>query len=114
MKTDTMTAEQLATYQELTQELRCVVCQNQTIADSSAPIAQDLRNQVAQMLTEQSADKTQILQFMVERYGDAILYTPPVQGNTILLWVGPALLLITGVVMLWQFVRQQSKEPMDD
>ncbi len=114
MKTDSMNAEQLATYQELTQELRCVVCQNQTIADSNAPIAQDLRNQVAQMITEQSADKAQILQFMVDRYGDAVLYTPPMQANTYLLWLGPALLLLGGLYMLWQFLKQQAKEPIDD
>jgi len=83
----------------LAAELRCLVCQNQTIADSSAPLAEDLRNQVREKMRQGSSD-SQIIDFMVERYGDFVLYRPPVKATTLLLWFGPLLLLAAGFVVL--------------
>ncbi|MCH2219517.1 MAG: cytochrome c-type biogenesis protein CcmH [Dechloromonas sp.] len=71
---------------KLSEELRCLVCQNQNIADSNAELAQDLRREIRGMIKEGKSDK-EIIDFMVARYGDFVLYRPPVQGNTLLLWV---------------------------
>lgn len=84
---------------ELSNELRCLVCQNQTIADSHAELAIDLKNQVRAKLAEGMSDKD-VIAFMVQRYGDFVLYRPPVKGSTWLLWFGPFLLLIGGIVVL--------------
>ncbi len=80
--------------QKLSEELRCLVCQNQNIADSNAELAQDLRREVRGMIKAGKSDK-EIIDFMVTRYGDFVLYRPPVQGNTLLLWGGPLVLLIS-------------------
>ena len=72
----------------LSEELRCLVCQNQNIADSNAELAQDLRREIRGMIKDGKSDK-EIIDFMVTRYGDFVLYRPPVQGNTLLLWGGP-------------------------
>ncbi|MBX9902810.1 MAG: cytochrome c-type biogenesis protein CcmH [Burkholderiales bacterium] len=85
----------------LSAELRCMVCQNQTIADSNAPLAVDLRSQVREKLTS-GMSEGDIIDFMVARYGDFVLYRPPVKATTVLLWFGPPLLLIAG---LWLFAR---------
>jgi len=85
----------------LSAELRCLVCQNQTIADSNAPLAVDLKNQVREKLASGMSD-SDIIDFMVARYGDFVLYRPPVKATTTLLWFGPPLLLLVG---LWLFVR---------
>ena len=74
-------------------ELRCLVCQNQTISDSNAGLAVDLKNQVRDMLRRGMSER-QIKDFMVERYGDFVLYDPPVKGTTMVLWIGPLLMLI--------------------
>lgn len=79
-------------YQQLTYELRCPKCQNQNLADSNSQISIDLRAEVVRLLKEGKTD-TEIKQFMVERYGDFVLYKPPVQGNTFLLWWGPVVIL---------------------
>jgi cytochrome c-type biogenesis protein CcmH len=79
----------------LSEELRCLVCQNQTIADSHAELAVDLRNQVREKLQQGMSDQ-QVIDYMVERYGDFVLYRPPVKGSTWLLWFGPILLLVGG------------------
>ena len=84
---------------DLSNELRCLVCQNQTIADSHAELAIDLKNQVRAKLAEGMSDKD-VIDFMVQRYGDFVLYRPPVKGSTWLLWFGPFLLLIGGVIVL--------------
>jgi cytochrome c-type biogenesis protein CcmH len=84
---------------DLSTELRCLVCQNQTIADSHAELAIDLKNQVREKLSEGMSDKD-VIAFMVQRYGDFVLYRPPVKGTTWLLWFGPFLLLIGGLVVL--------------
>lgn len=85
----------------LAEELRCLVCQNQTIADSHAPLAVDLRNQVREKLSAGMSER-EIIDYMVARYGDFVLYRPPVKATTMLLWFGPPLLLLLG---LWLFAR---------
>ncbi len=89
-------------------ELRCLVCQNQTIADSNAGLAVDLRDQVRQMLRDGKSEQ-QILDFMTQRYGDFVLYRPPVKGSTALLWFGPPALLVTGALALWLVLRKRSR-----
>jgi cytochrome c-type biogenesis protein CcmH len=93
-------------------ELRCLVCQNQTIADSHADLAQDLRRQVREMIQQGRSD-AEILEFMTARYGDFVLYRPPVKGTTLLLWFGPVLLLGGGFVVLMIVLRRRSKLPPD-
>jgi len=85
----------------LAEELRCLVCQNQTIADSHAPLAVDLRNQVREKLSAGMSER-EIIDYMVARYGDFVLYRPPIKATTMLLWFGPPLLLLLG---LWLFAR---------
>jgi cytochrome c-type biogenesis protein CcmH len=93
-------------------ELRCLVCQNQTIADSSAGLAIDLRNQVREMLQSGKSDR-EIIDYMTARYGDFVLYRPPVKATTAILWFGPALLLAGGVVILIVVLRRRSKMPAE-
>ena len=83
----------------LAQELRCLVCQNQTLADSSAPLAVDLRNQIREQL-KGGASERDVLDFMVARYGDFVLYRPPFKASTLALWIGPFLLLALGALLL--------------
>ncbi|HEX8957053.1 MAG TPA: cytochrome c-type biogenesis protein [Burkholderiaceae bacterium] len=92
--------------QKLTSELRCLVCQNQTIADSHADLAIDLKNQVREKLAQGMSDQ-QVVDYMVERYGDFVLYRPPVKSTTWLLWFGPFLLLVLGLLFLaWKIKRR--------
>ena len=86
-------------FKQLTQELRCLVCQNQNLADSDAQLAHDLRAEVHEMLLAGNSND-EIKQFMVERYGDFVLYRPPVQKNTYLLWLAPLVLLLIGALVL--------------
>ena len=98
----------------LAEELRCLVCQNQTIADSNADLAIDLRNQIRAKIKEGLSD-AQIKQYMVDRYGDFVLYRPPVQSNTMLLWLGPFALLVAGLaVLFWQLQRRRKAPPLLD
>lgn len=83
----------------LTQELRCLVCQNQTIADSHADLAIDLKNQVREKLARGVSEK-EITDYMVQRYGDFVLYRPPMKSTTWLLWIGPFLILFCGIAVL--------------
>lgn len=83
----------------LSAELRCLVCQNQTIADSNAELAIDLKNQVREKLGQGMSDKD-VIDYMVQRYGDFVLYRPPVRSTTWLLWFGPFLLLVVGIFFL--------------
>ncbi len=83
-------------YKQLIEELRCLVCQNQSLADSSADLAQDLRNEIFQMIVDGKSDK-EIINFLVARYGDFVLYKPPLNPSTLLLWFGPFILLIAAV-----------------
>ena len=92
---------------ELSHKLRCLVCQNQSIAESDAPLAQDLRGQVREQLVAGRSDD-QILDYLVARYGDFVLYEPPLRGSTLLLWAGPLALLVAGIGWLgWRLRRRQ-------
>jgi cytochrome c-type biogenesis protein CcmH len=92
----------------LSNELRCLVCQNQTIADSNAELAVDLRNQVRKQLSEGKSDR-EILDYMVQRYGEFVLYRPPLSYKTILLWAGPFALLLIAIFILIQQIRLRHK-----
>ena len=89
-------------------ELRCLVCQNQTIADSHAALAVDLRNQVREML-RQGQGREQIVNYMTARYGDFVLYRPPLKESTALLWFGPAALLLGGLLVLALVLRRRNR-----
>ncbi len=93
-------------------ELRCLVCQNQTIADSNAGLAVDLRNQTREMLRAGKSER-EILDYMTARYGDFVLYRPPVKSTTALLWFGPPLLLGGGLLTLWLVLRRRSRLSAD-
>jgi cytochrome c-type biogenesis protein CcmH len=96
---------------DLSSELRCLVCQNQTLADSSAPLAVDLRNQVREQLKSGKSERD-VIDFLVARYGDFVLYRPPLQANTVLLWLGPFLLLVAGLALLaWRLRWRRVPEP---
>lgn len=95
-------------YESIISELRCLVCQNQTIADSNAELAADLRRQVYEML-QQGKSKDDVLQFMTERYGDFVLYNPPFKAKTGLLWLGPLMFLITGLIMVGWIIRRKKQ-----
>ena len=89
-------------------ELRCLVCQNQTIADSNADLAVDLRRQVREMLRKGDDDAT-IIAYMTDRYGDFVLYRPPLKLTTMLLWFGPALMLLAGFIGLAVVLRRRAR-----
>ncbi len=93
-------------YHALVTELRCLVCQNQTIADSNADLAKDLRREVRDMLVKGKSDE-EIKDFMLERYGDFVLYKPPVKTTTVPLWIGPFVLLAIGLVVVVVMVRRR-------
>jgi cytochrome c-type biogenesis protein CcmH len=95
-------------YKALIQELRCLVCQNQNLADSDADLAKDLRQQTYEML-QQGKSQSEIVEYMVARYGDFVLYRPPVKSSTYLLWLGPFVLLAG--VLLMVFMRYRKPEP---
>jgi cytochrome c-type biogenesis protein CcmH len=107
-------------FDQLTKELRCLVCQNQNLADSDAQLAHDLRREVHDLLLTGRNDD-EIKQFLVDRYGDFVLYRPPMQTNTYLLWVAPLILLLAGAWILRASVRKRSalldadgqKDPID-
>jgi cytochrome c-type biogenesis protein CcmH len=96
----------------LAEELRCLVCQNQTIADSSAPLALDLRNQIRAQIAEGRSD-SQIRAYMVERYGDFVLYRPPFKATTAILWAGPFALLVfaSGIAIVIARRRARASAP---
>jgi cytochrome c-type biogenesis protein CcmH len=84
---------------DLAEELRCLVCQNQTLADSNAPLAVDLRNEIREQLAAGKSERD-VIEFMVARYGDFVLYRPPVKATTIALWVGPFVFVLLGLWIL--------------
>ena len=94
----------------LADELRCLVCQNQTLAESNAPLAVDLRNQIREQLA-QGASEGEVRDFMVARYGDFVLYKPPFKASTAALWVGPFILLAIGIWVLRRLVRRRVPAP---
>lgn len=96
-----------ARYRQLIQELRCLVCQNQNLADSNADLAKDLRDQTYNMIKAGKTDE-EIVAFMVNRYGDFVLYRPPLKSTTVLLWLGPLVLIIIGMLILFVQVRRRA------
>jgi len=96
-------------YQTLTEELRCLVCQNQNLADSNAELAQDLRRQTYEMVQAGKSNE-EIVAYMVQRYGDFVLYRPPLRSTTMLLWIGPFIILGIGVLILLAFIRRRGRE----
>ena len=104
--------QQEETFRELTRELRCPKCQNQDIADSNAELAKDLREKTYTMLREGSSKK-EIIDFMVARYGNFILYKPPVMASTLILWLGPVLVMLLGLVIVLVRTRKKSRNSPD-
>jgi cytochrome c-type biogenesis protein CcmH len=96
--------------QALAAQLRCLVCQNQTIADSHAPLAVDLKNQVREQLGAGKSE-TEVIDYMTARYGDFVLYKPPVKASTALLWAGPLLLVVAALGGLVWALRRRAAQP---
>jgi cytochrome c-type biogenesis protein CcmH len=101
--------KQEAQYQQLLHEVRCLVCQNQSLAESHADLAMDLRQEIAQALRNGQTPE-QVKARLVQRYGDFVLYRPPVRNTTLVLWFGPALLLLGGLAVVWRVVRRRGDE----
>jgi cytochrome c-type biogenesis protein CcmH len=95
-------------FQHLTAQLRCLVCQNETLADSNADLARDMRHEVFRLMQHGKTD-AQIKQYLVDRYSDFVLYDPPVQPTTWLLWFGPLLILLAGAAVVTVNVRKRSR-----
>ena len=100
-------------FHALTAELRCVKCQNQSLADSNASIAQDLRHEVLALMRQDKSD-AQVKEYLVDRYGEFVLYRPQMDPKTWLLWFGPALILLAGGLVVLNVVRRQSRVRDDD
>jgi cytochrome c-type biogenesis protein CcmH len=103
--TPTAAAVDADRFHALTSELRCVVCQNESLADSSAPIAMDIKREIRTRMAAGQTD-AQITRFLVDRYGDFVTYRPPLGARTLLLWLGPLLLLAAGGWVVWRHQRQ--------
>ena len=103
-------AAEEARFHALASELRCVMCQNQSLADSNAQIAHDLRREVLELM-RQGKDDAQVKQFLVDRYGEFVLYKPDVAPGTYILWFGPLLLLLAGGVWVGRIVARRAKQP---
>ena len=101
--------EQENTYKRLIAELRCLVCQNQNLADSNAELAQDMRRKTYEMVS-QGKDEKEIVDFMVTRYGDFVMYRPPVKSTTMLLWYGPLILFLIALAVVVVFYRKQKRK----
>jgi cytochrome c-type biogenesis protein CcmH len=97
-------------FKSLIEELRCLVCQNQSLADSDAELAHDLRAEVYEMIQAGNSDE-EIVTFLVARYGDFVLYNPPVKPSTYLIWFGPFVLLLLAAFILLRSIRRQQKVP---
>ncbi|MDF1678588.1 MAG: cytochrome c-type biogenesis protein CcmH [Legionellaceae bacterium] len=93
--------KQSAQFQGLLRELRCLVCQNQDLADSNAPLAKDLRDEVYRLVQNGQSDD-EVVRYLTARYGDFILFRPPMKSVTVLLWAAPALFLVIGLILLWR------------
>jgi cytochrome c-type biogenesis protein CcmH len=103
----------LLRYQHLIGELRCPKCQNETIADSDAPIAADLRREIRDLLAAGKSD-AEIIKFLTDRYGDFVLYNPPFVARTWLLWAAPALALLGGLSIAIVIIRRRARMPIED
>ena len=95
-----------ARMRNLTEQLRCLVCQNETLADSRADLAEDLRKEIREQMKQGKSDQ-EIIAFLTQRYGDFVLYNPPVKATTYLLWFGPFVLLIAGTLVLFRFLKRR-------
>lgn len=98
--------EEQERFKKLTEELRCLVCQNQSLADSHAELAQDLRNEVYREMKAGNSNE-EIIRYLVERYGDFVLYRPPLKGTTYLLWFGPFMFLVIGALIAFLLLRKK-------
>ena len=95
-------------FQDLTSELRCMVCQNESLADSSADLAKDLREEVFEQMRQGKSD-IEIKHYLTARYGDFVLYNPPLRGGTALLWFGPLLILLLGAGIVYRIIRRRAR-----
>lgn len=102
-----------ARFESITKELRCLVCQNESIADSNAQLAGDLRRQVREMLVAGKSDDA-IFGFMTDRYGEFVRFSPPLEPKTLLIWGAPFIMLLVGAIIVYRVVRQRSRMPLDD
>ncbi len=102
-----------AEYQSLIHEVRCLVCQNQTIADSTAPLAADLRREIRELMAN-GASRAEAAQFLVDRYGDFVLYRPPLRPATWALWGAPILLCAVGLLIFVRIVRVRLQQPLGE
>jgi cytochrome c-type biogenesis protein CcmH len=102
-----------ARFESITKELRCLVCQNESIADSNAQLAADLRRQVREMLLAGQSDDA-IFGFMTDRYGEFVRFNPPLEPKTLLIWGAPFIMLLVGAIIIFRVVRQRSRMPLDD
>jgi len=105
--------EMQARYEKIISEVRCLKCQNQTIKDSNAFLAADLRREIRHMLEEGKTDD-EIYEFLVARYGDFALYRPRASGKTLILWIAPMMFLVFGALALWRVVHRRMVLPIDD
>lgn len=102
-----------ARYENITNKLRCLVCQNETVADSDAELAAELRDEVRNMLLQGKSD-AEIYAFMKARYGEFVLYDPPLDARTVFIWGAPFALLLVGAAVIYRVVRARSKMPLDE
>jgi cytochrome c-type biogenesis protein CcmH len=100
-------------FERIAQDLRCLVCQNESIADSNAELAADLRRQVREMLLAGKSDDA-IFRFMTDRYGEFVRFNPPLEPKTLLIWGAPFILLVVGALIVYRIVRQRSRMALDD
>lgn len=104
--------EMQARYDDIISEVRCVQCQNQTIKDSNVQIASDLRREIRRLLAEGKSD-AEVYEFLVARYGEFVLYRPPMSGITLLLWIAPGLFLLIGGIVAVRVIRKRMSMPID-
>lgn len=102
-----------ARFERIAKDLRCLVCQNESIADSNVELAADLRRQVREMLVAGKSDDA-IFDFMTDRYGEFVRFNPPFEAKTILIWGAPFLVLLAGMVIIYRIVRRRAAMPLDD
>jgi cytochrome c-type biogenesis protein CcmH len=102
-----------ARFESIAKNLRCLVCQNESVADSNAQLAGDLRRQVREMLAAGKSDD-EIFKFMTDRYGEFVRFNPPLEAKTLLIWGAPFIVLLLGGAVIYRVVRQRSRMPLDD
>jgi len=107
------TAEQQSLYRKLLEEVRCMVCQNQNLADSDAPLARDMRRELRRMV-EEGASEGDVKQFLLDRYGDFALYRPRLAPNTLLLWAGPGVILVLALGSIALVIRRRMQMPIPE